>query len=775
VVPKALSPFSDTDDEKTTIESGWEEEASTTVEQGEVQEKMRALGLEAKTITGPSGSNSTNISTGVDEPTVDDQRANAALSLITPPMLARLVITAGNDAGQEIEIQPGKNYTIGRGIDNDLVLTDIAVSRKHFDVRQDNGTWIINDRGSGNGTLVNGRIEDQPFVLANGDTIEIGNTTFRFEAPNATRPPAPSMLQPFGLDEEEASTVAGKPLQQHEDVPTPAQIVAPPVRPKTQPPPPPPMRPRPPTQPPPPFPPQMLQHSPAPQMLSPQQLAMAATYAPPNMQQSPATTLPMTPRNQIAQPAPMMTPRNQIAQPAPMTPRNQMPSQQPPMMNGNGHPLPGVLPSTLPGQGMPMQPSQPHGQPLPFTYPNIAEVQAYQQMTQPRSDPTAHVQPMPYNGMSRPAQAAQQVYTPPALSRRTKLLLGGIGLTVLAAVATIGIIKSTAGGKASAAAPGSATAKVAAPPGKGSAVVKATAPAPPTPKAGSAPPPKVAVVTPPAPTPPVTAPKPPTPTPAPAPPAPVPVQPKIVTVAPPPPPPTPPPPTPTVAAKDPPVKDPPLTKKEKKEKEKREKKDKRIAQNTTDDTTITEDPPTPSAPSGGGASAARAKAKELYANQRFKEAASTLRPYDATAAKAMDKVGSLYSAATTPGVRATDAYDKLNQAKSFDITAGKGMADAINDALRKIAPRAAASYLGTQNYEMAFQVLRVAEEKLGVKNDTTRAVHQGLEARASELVKQAQQLAESDPSQARGKIKLARAIVPEDSPALKKASQLNLN
>src|SRR5262249_46530927 len=136
VVPKALSPFSDTDDEKTTIESGWEEEASTTVEQGEVQEKMRALGLEAKTITGPSGSNSTNISTGVDEPTVDDQRANAALSLITPPMLARLVITGGNDAGQEIEIQPGKNYTIGRGIDNDLVLTDIAVSRKHFDVRQ---------------------------------------------------------------------------------------------------------------------------------------------------------------------------------------------------------------------------------------------------------------------------------------------------------------------------------------------------------------------------------------------------------------------------------------------------------------------------------------------------------------------------------------------------------------------------------------------------------------------------------------------------------------
>jgi hypothetical protein len=141
----------------------------------------------------------------------------------------------------------------------------------------------------------------------------------------------------------------------------------------------------------------------------------------------------------------------------------------------------------------------------------------------------------------------------------------------------------------------------------------------------------------------------------------------------------------------------------------------------------------------------------------------------------MDKVGSLYSAATTPGVRATEAYEKLNQAKNYDITAGKGMADAINEQLRKIAPRAAAAHLGAKNYEMAFQVLRVAEEKLGVKNDTTKAVHQGLEARASELVKEAQQLAESDPSAARGKIKQARSIVPDDSPALKKASQINVN
>ena len=46
VVPKAAAFVPEVDeDEKTTIESGWEEEASTTVEQGEVAEKIRALGL----------------------------------------------------------------------------------------------------------------------------------------------------------------------------------------------------------------------------------------------------------------------------------------------------------------------------------------------------------------------------------------------------------------------------------------------------------------------------------------------------------------------------------------------------------------------------------------------------------------------------------------------------------------------------------------------------------------------------------------------------------
>ncbi|HEX4353191.1 MAG TPA: FHA domain-containing protein, partial [Polyangiales bacterium] len=182
VVPKAALPAA-ADEEKTNLESQWEEdEASTTVDQnGSVSEKIRELGLEAlvpnRPVTGVTGT----ANSALEEPTVDDQHANPAIVDLVPAGAARMVITQGTDTGKSFDIDAAKSFTIGRGLDNDIVLSDIAVSRKHFDLRYEGGAWVIADRGSGNGTVVNGNLEDHPFMLANGDAIEIGNTTFRFE------------------------------------------------------------------------------------------------------------------------------------------------------------------------------------------------------------------------------------------------------------------------------------------------------------------------------------------------------------------------------------------------------------------------------------------------------------------------------------------------------------------------------------------------------------------------------------------------------------------
>jgi len=117
--PANSSLPSDDEDEKTTIESGgWEEEASTTVEQGEIADKLRALGVNEQVRRQTTNITSTH-GTGIEEPTVDDPRAAAAIALLPPPSVARLMITQGNDAGQALDVRPGKTYTIGRAIDND--------------------------------------------------------------------------------------------------------------------------------------------------------------------------------------------------------------------------------------------------------------------------------------------------------------------------------------------------------------------------------------------------------------------------------------------------------------------------------------------------------------------------------------------------------------------------------------------------------------------------------------------------------------------------------
>ncbi|HEV7559271.1 MAG TPA: FHA domain-containing protein [Kofleriaceae bacterium] len=424
VIAKA-QPFSGEDDEKTTIESGWEDEASTTtVEQNEVAERIRALGVEAPTHKrGGTNVTSTNGS-AMDEPTVDDQHAAALIAMLPPPPSepARLLITQGNDSGAELQVMPGKTYTIGRAIDNDVVLTDIAVSRKHFDLTFEGSAWVLVDRGSGNGTLVNGNVEDQPFMLANGDTIEIGNTIFRFDNANGVTREAASYLD---AEEEEPSTVAGKPMGRIA-IETPVTLPPPAIisRPKTIPPP----LPRPRTQSGPPAP-----LYPPPNGLAPNGLASSVM---------PSSTLPLP---QMAGRAPVATPQaptllghDSMQRPQVLLPPQPMPTPQHMQLQ-----------TTIPG-GHNAPPSIPPIQGMPFGYPVLGmdrpSAPGHAQMlviaaahAQGRDAPTtAHVPPVPYSAVMAPQSHG---YGAPQLSRKMKMVLGGAALALVAAVATVAIIK----------------------------------------------------------------------------------------------------------------------------------------------------------------------------------------------------------------------------------------------------------------------------------------------------------------------------------------------
>jgi pSer/pThr/pTyr-binding forkhead associated (FHA) protein len=70
--------------------------------------------------------------------------------------------------------------TIGRMPECEVVLSDQNVSRRHAEVRRQNGEFVVVDLGSTNGTRVNGTgIRERR--LADGDEITVGSSTLRFE------------------------------------------------------------------------------------------------------------------------------------------------------------------------------------------------------------------------------------------------------------------------------------------------------------------------------------------------------------------------------------------------------------------------------------------------------------------------------------------------------------------------------------------------------------------------------------------------------------------
>jgi len=105
-----------------------------------------------------------------------------------PPRTAALpaaLIGQGNVAGLRFVLDQPVTL-IGRAEDCQLQIHDPLASRHHAEIRRDTWRYLLVDLDSRNGTLVNGEAIQEPYQLANGDTILIAATPLRFEDPNAT-------------------------------------------------------------------------------------------------------------------------------------------------------------------------------------------------------------------------------------------------------------------------------------------------------------------------------------------------------------------------------------------------------------------------------------------------------------------------------------------------------------------------------------------------------------------------------------------------------------
>jgi hypothetical protein len=82
--------------------------------------------------------------------------------------------------GEHIELSSHR-YTIGRQTTCDIVIEDHNVSRVHAELRLKNGMWFADDRGSTNGTRINGALIVEATPLKSGDVISLGSVDVRFE------------------------------------------------------------------------------------------------------------------------------------------------------------------------------------------------------------------------------------------------------------------------------------------------------------------------------------------------------------------------------------------------------------------------------------------------------------------------------------------------------------------------------------------------------------------------------------------------------------------
>lgn len=164
----------------------------------------------------------------------EPQRTRAAA-----PASAVLECVEGPEEGEVLELSEGQ-FTIGRARDNDMVLKDIAASRKHLELIVDGDVVVMRDLASGNGTRVNGKRAKERTLL-DGDEITIGNSVIAFRA-GLVAPPAPKRRKkrptpPLSPEEQGARTLprvrppepAARTLPRAVPPPPPAATIPPPL------------------------------------------------------------------------------------------------------------------------------------------------------------------------------------------------------------------------------------------------------------------------------------------------------------------------------------------------------------------------------------------------------------------------------------------------------------------------------------------------------------------------------------------------------------------
>jgi pSer/pThr/pTyr-binding forkhead associated (FHA) protein len=133
---------------------------------------------------------------------------------MSEPGQAMLLIQGGPQSGQVVALG-GLAVTIGRRSDNDVIVDDSSVSRRHTLIMQTAGTFVVRDLNSTNGTFVNReRLGDGDHTLKSGDLVRVGGSEitllFKQDAPMTVRLSVPEAPAAEPGDKAKPDSVTGK-------------------------------------------------------------------------------------------------------------------------------------------------------------------------------------------------------------------------------------------------------------------------------------------------------------------------------------------------------------------------------------------------------------------------------------------------------------------------------------------------------------------------------------------------------------------------------------
>jgi pSer/pThr/pTyr-binding forkhead associated (FHA) protein len=117
------------------------------------------------------------------------QQASLAADAVNPAHIATRLAGANakvdgpslvDASGQAYPVRPGTVTRIGRALDNEIVVSHSSISRHHASIENSNGSFVVRDLNSQNGTFVGNRRVTEPTRVNDGEPVRFGDAQFTF-------------------------------------------------------------------------------------------------------------------------------------------------------------------------------------------------------------------------------------------------------------------------------------------------------------------------------------------------------------------------------------------------------------------------------------------------------------------------------------------------------------------------------------------------------------------------------------------------------------------